>query len=145
MTTETIEKPPTWYWIVSIVALLWNLAGAMAYVGQAYMRPEDLAALSEAERQLFENQPAWVTGAFAFAVWGGVLGCVFLLLRNKWAKPIFIISFIGIISQMGYNLFMSNSYDVYGPGGLIMPVMVLVIGLGLILFSNKAIALRWLK
>lgn len=144
MTTETKVKPPTWFWIVSILALLWNLTGAMAYVGQAYMSVEDLAALSEAERTLFETQPAWVTGAFAVAVWGGTLGCIFLLLRKKWAKPIFIISLIGIIVQMSYSFFMSNSFEVYGPGGLVMPIMVLIIGIALILFSNKGIRKQWL-
>ncbi len=144
MTTETKVKPPTWFWIVSILALLWNLTGAMAYVGQAYMSVEDLAALSEAERTLFETQPAWVTGAFAVAVWGGTLGCIFLLLRKKWAKPIFIISLIGIIAQMSYSFFMSNSFEVYGPGGLVMPIMVLIIGIALILFSNKGISKQWL-
>ncbi|MDC6388548.1 hypothetical protein PP182_07630 [Maribacter sp. PR1] len=144
MTTETKVKPPTWFWIVSILALLWNLTGAMAYVGQAYMSVEDLAALSEAERTLFETQPAWVTGAFAVAVWGGTLGCIFLLLRKKWAKPIFIISLIGIIAQMSYSFFMSNSFEVYGPGGLVMPIMVLIIGIALILFSNKGIRKQWL-
>src|SRR6056297_2945 len=108
------------------------------------MSPEDLVALSEAERTLFETQPAWVTGAFAVAVWGGTLGCIFLLLRKKWAKPIFIISLIGIIAQMSYSFFMSNSFEVYGPGGLVMPIMVLIIGIALILFSNKGISKQWL-
>lgn len=144
MTTETKVKPPTWFWIVSILALLWNLVGAMAYVGQAYMSAEDLAALSEAERTLFETQPAWVTGAFAVAVWGGTLGCIFLLLRKKWAKPIFVISLIAIIAQMSYSFFMSNSLEVYGPGAMVMPIMILIIGIALILFSNKGISKQWL-
>ena len=144
MTTETKVKPPVWFWIVSILALLWNLAGVMAYIGQAYMSAEDLAALSEAERKLFETQPAWVTGAFAIAVWGGALGCIFLLMRKRWAKPVFVISLIGIIAQMGYNFFISNNFEVYGPGAMIMPIMVLLVGVGLILFSNKAIANQWL-
>lgn len=144
MTTETKVKPPAWFWIVSILALLWNLAGVMAYIGQAYMSAEDLAALSEAERTLFETQPAWVTGAFAIAVWGGALGCIFLLFRKRWAKTVFVISLIGIIAQMGYNFFMSNNFEVYGPGAMIMPIMVLLVGVGLIIFSNKAIANQWL-
>lgn len=29
-----IQKPPTWYWIVVTVALLWNLMGVMAFFAQ---------------------------------------------------------------------------------------------------------------
>ena len=86
--TNSVSKPPMWFWIVSALALLWNLAGVMAYLGQAYMSIENLEKMSQAERLLYESQPAWVTGAFAVAVWGGALGCIALLLKKKWAKPV---------------------------------------------------------
>ncbi|MFS4468339.1 hypothetical protein [Maribacter sp. 2210JD10-5] len=144
MTNSTV-KPPVWFWIVSVLALLWNLAGVMAYLGQAYLSIEDLEKMSQAERLLYESQPAWVTGAFALAVWGGALGCILLLFRKKWATPIFIISLVGILGQMSYNFFMSNSFEVYGPGAMIMPIMVLLVGIGLVLFSKKAVAKNWIN
>lgn len=145
MTTETKVKPPAWFWIVSILALLWNLAGAMAYIGQAYMSDEVLAAMSEAERNLYETQPAWVTAAFAIAVWGGTLACIFLLLRKKWAKPLFIISLIGVLTQMSYNFFLSNAFEVFETVDMVMSVMIAIIGIALILFTNKAISKNWLR
>jgi CHASE2 domain-containing sensor protein len=144
MTTETKVKPPAWFWIVSVLALLWNLAGAMAYIGQAYMPDEVLAAMTEAERNLYENQPAWVTGAFAIAVWGGTLGCIFLLLRKKWAKPVFIVSLIGLIGQLSYNYFLSEAFDTFEIVDMVMSVMILVIAIALIGFCNKAIAKKWI-
>lgn len=145
MTAETRVKPPMWFWIVSILALLWNLAGVMAYIGQAYMSVEDLQALSQAERDLFEAQPAWVTGAFAVAVWGGTLGSIFLLIRKKWAKPVFVISLVGILAQMSYNFFMSDTFDVYGTSAMAMPIMIVVVGIALIFFSNLGIKKSWLS
>ena len=144
MTTETKVKPPVWFWIVSILALLWNLAGAMAYIGQAYMSDEVLAAMSEAERNLYETQPAWVTGAFAIAVWGGTLACILLLIRKKWAKTLFIISLIGVLAQMTYNFFLSNTFEVYGASAMAMPIMIVIISIALIWFSKKAISKNWL-
>ncbi|UWX53618.1 hypothetical protein NYZ99_10495 [Maribacter litopenaei] len=144
MTTETKVKPPVWFWIVSILALLWNLAGAMAYIGQAYMSDEVLAAMSDAERNLYETQPAWVTAAFAIAVWGGTLACILLLIRKKWAKTLFIISLIGVLAQMTYNFFLSNTFEVYGASAMAMPIMIVVVSIALIWFSNKAIAKNWL-
>jgi len=46
---------------------------------------------------------------------------------------------------MVYNLFLSGAMDVYGPGGMIMPIMVVVIGFFLVWYSHKAIAKGWLK
>lgn len=145
MKTTTIVKPPMWFWILSAVALLWNLMGVFAYLADAYMSIENLEQMSQAERLLYESQPAWVTGAFAIAVWGGALGCILLLIRSKWARPVLYISLVGIITQLSHSIFLSNSFEVYGPGGFVMPIMVLFIGIGLILFANKAISKTWLR
>jgi hypothetical protein len=142
--TET-NKPATWFWVVSAIALVWNLMGVIAYLAQVMMSPEALLALPENERALRESTPAWSTGAFAIAVWGGTLGCILLLLRRKLATPILILSFVGIVVQMVHAIFMSKSIEVYGPGGLVMPIMVLVIGASLIWFSRKATANGWMK
>ncbi len=89
--------------------------------------------------------PAWVTAAFAIAVFGGTLGCLGLLLRKKWARLVFLISLIGIIVQMIHNVFISNNMDVYGPGAVIMPIMVLIIGVYLIMYSKSAIKKSWIS
>ena len=111
MKTTTSIKPPKWFWILSAVALLWNLMGVAAYLTDAYISIEALEKMSQAERLLYESQPAWVTGAYAIAVWGGALGSIFLLLRNKWARPILYLSLFGIIAQFSYSIFFSNSFE----------------------------------
>ena len=135
--TESKNKPSTSFWIIGIVALIWNLMGVFAYLQEAYMTAEDLAALPIEEQALYENIPAWVTAAFALAVFGGALACILLLLRKKLATFVFIISFVSILAQMTYNLLMSKAMEVYGPGDMIMPIMVIVIGAYLIWYSKK--------
>lgn len=141
----TSNKPGAAFWIIAVIALIWNIMGVMAYLGQAYMTDDERTLLPEAEQALYSDIPAWVTAAFAFAVFGGLLGALALLLRKKWATPLFIISLLGIIVQMIYNFFMSNAMDVYGPGGMIMPVLVLLIGFFLVWYSKKATANGWLN
>lgn len=135
--TKSTKKPGNGFWIIGIVALIWNLMGVYAYLQQAYMSAEDLAALPAEQQPLYENIPAWVTGAFAIAVFGGALACILLLMKKKLATTVFLISLIGIIFQMVYNVFMSKAMEVYGPGGIIMPVMVLVIGIFLWRYAKK--------
>lgn len=142
---NTKEKAPTWFWIVSVIALIWNLMGCMAYLTQKMMTPEMLKAMPEAERIAMENMPAWATTAFAFAVWGGAVGSIFLLLRKRIAYITFIISFIGILVQFCYNFFIANTMEIYGPGALAMPIMVILFGGYLIYLANKAQNNNWIS
>lgn len=131
------KKPEITFWIIGIIALIWNLMGVAAYLFQAYMTEEELLALPPEEQALYADIPAWVTAAYALAVFGGALGCILLLLRKKLATFVFIISFASIVVQMTYNLFMSKAAEVYGPGGVIMTLMVIVIGAFLVWYSKN--------
>ncbi len=145
MTNKNTVKPPVWFWVVSGLALVWNIMGVLAYLGQAYMSIENLEKMSQAERLLFESQPAWVTGAFAIAVWGGALGCIALLLRKKWAKPVLLISLIGILGQMTYMFFLSNTFEVVGSEKMGMPIMIIVVGIALVFFAKSSQNKGWIS
>ncbi|HNR78325.1 MAG TPA: hypothetical protein PKM48_14420 [Parvularculaceae bacterium] len=141
----TSAAAPKWFYALAVVALLWNLMGVAAYVGQMTMSDEAMAALSEAERALYETQPAWAVGAFALAVFGGALGSLLLLLRRRLAEPVLISSLVGIVVQFVYNFFIVKTMAVYGPGAVIMPVMVIAIGVALVLLARHARAAGWLR
>ncbi len=143
MTTTT--KPKAAYWVIAIIAFIWNIMGVMAYLQQAYMTDEAKQLLPEAERALYDNVPVWATAAFALAVFGGLLGSLSLLLRKKIANLLFTVSLLGIIVQMSYNFLLSNSIDVYGPVGMIMPIMILVLGIFLFMYSKNATTKGWLN
>lgn len=136
MTTNS-NKPTILFWIVSSIALLWNIMGIFQYLAQAYMTDEVKAMLPEADQNYFENIPAWVTGAFAIAVFSGTLGCIALLLRKKWATSLFIISLITVIAQVVYNLLIQEYVALEGVR-VIMPIVILLIALFLVLFSKNA-------
>ncbi len=143
MSEETKNNTPKWFMIVSAILLVWNLLGVMAYIMQVTMSPETLAALPEAQRQLYETTPAWATAAFAVAVNGGALGCVLLLLKRNLAGLFLQLSLAGVLVQMFHAFFMSKSFEMFGPGGLIMPIMVIVIAIYLVVLAAKAKAKRW--
>lgn len=143
--SKSTNKPSVGFWIIGVIALIWNLMGVFAYITQVNMTDEVIAALPDAERALYENVPAWVTGAFAIAVFGGALGCVLLLFRKKLASLVFIISLVGIVAQMVYSFMLSKAAEVYGPGGMVMPVMVVLIGVFLVWYSKQATAKGWLS
>lgn len=140
----TTVKPPVWFWAVSVIALLWNLVGLLNYLNQAFNKVALLDALEKAQREAFESIPAWATAAFAIAVFSGTLGCIGLLVRKKWARPLFIISLVAAVAQFTHWLFISNAVEAFGPATYAMPILVILIGIYLIFFSKKGIDKGWL-
>ena len=122
------RKPANLFWLISTLALIWNLIGVFNYLTQAFMTDEILASLPQDQQLMYQEVPAWVTAAFAVAVFSGTIGAVLMLLKKKIATTFFILSFIGIISQMSYGLLINENTDSYGPMGLLMPLMIISIG-----------------
>jgi hypothetical protein len=76
------------------------------------MTNEILATLPKDQQAIYQDVPAWVTAAFAIAVFSGSFGALLLLLKKKIASTFFILSFAGIIAQMTYGLLI-NENSVY--------------------------------
>lgn len=145
MAEELNTNLPRSFYLTGGFALLWNLLGVMAYVGQVTMTEEVLNSMPEAQRILYETVPSWATAAFAIAVNGGALGCLLLLLRKALATPVLIASLAGVIVQMYHSFFMSNSMEVYGPGGMIMPIGVVVVSVYLVWYSLDVKKKGWIS
>ncbi len=136
---------PKWFFITAVLAVVWNLLGVMAFIGQMMMTPEMLAELPQAEQALYESTPLWATLAFACAVFGGALGSLALLMKKALAQPLLIISLAGVTIQMFHSFVISNSFEVFGPGGVIMPAMVIIIAIILVCISAAAKKNTWLS
>lgn len=84
MTTNS-NKPSKAFWIIGILALLWNLMGASAYMFQTLATDEMIANMPpEQQAEMMIEHPAWLTALFALAVFGGVIGCIFFLLKRNY-------------------------------------------------------------
>ena len=141
----TSNKPSLWFWLISIIALLWNLMGVFNYLNQAYNSETVLESMTLEQRNVFESIPAWATGAFAIAVFIGLAASIALLLRKKWAQPLFVISLIAAIAQFINWLFISDAVAAFGPTTYIMPLVVIGFGVFEILFSKNSTQKGWLN
>lgn len=140
--TTTSNKPSMWFWIVGVLALLWNSMGVLAYLGRAFITDEMIAELPEAQQAEFlVDYPAWYTAAFAIAVFSGALGSLSLLIRKKWAHFLFILSAFGAIIQHIY-LFINVEMNATQ---LVMPILVIVVCLFLVWFAKSSISKGWIK
>ncbi len=125
---------------ISVVAILWNLLGVVAFIGMS-MTPVE--AISETYGQefgeIFATKPVWVSGSFAIAVFAGLLGSIALLMKKKWATPLFIISLIGILIHNFWGI-SAGTLSVIGTFDKIMTVAVVVIAVFLIWYARKKTA-----
>ena len=146
-TTESLstDKPARSFYIISGLALLWNLIGVITDLITVTMGPEAMSEMSEEQRQMVANTPAWVTGAYAIATWGGLLGSVALLMRKWWAVPLFVISLVGVLVQMGYTMIALPTIEMQGLGSLVFPLIVIAIAAALIWYSMRARQRGWIR
>ncbi len=138
-------KAPMWFIIVAVLAVIWDAMGVMAYITTMTISAEDMAEMTQAEQAIHNATPAWANGAFAIAVFGGLIGSLLLLLKKSWALPLLIISLLAILVQMYNAFFIMDSYAVFGPGGIIMPIMVIVIAILLVWLAKSAKSKNWIN
>ena len=132
------QKPPVWFWIIAVIALLWNIMGIGAYLSQILMTPEMMAILPQDQQDMYANLPSWYLVVFAIAVFAGSLGCLGLLLRKKWAYLLLLLSAIAAVIQMSYltiGIKMANA----------MTPMIIIVAIALVLLSKHATKKGWIK
>ena len=65
----------------------------------------------------FRDFPMWVVAAWALSVWGGVLGAVLLLLRKRWAVPLFALSLATMLLTTFRNFVLTDGLADHGRSG----------------------------
>jgi len=143
MNDETVGGVHWSFWAIGTVALIWNVMGVINYFVQ--MNADMVAAMPETHRAIIEVRPAWATGAFAIAVFGGALGCLLLLLRKSAAYYLFIVSLLGVIVAMTPHLHMIGS-TIHDPFEIVMMILMpLVVAAFLIWYSKQAQSKGWIS
>lgn len=140
-----MNKPPVWFTVVAVIALLWNLAGLMAVGADMSLSAADIAALPKEQQALHAARPGWSIAGSAVAVVAGTLGCLLLLFKRRWAVGAFVLSLVGIVLQ-DLGLFgLAGSGQPLGPVVMVMQGMVLLIAIALLMLGRKAAGSGWLR
>lgn len=150
MTEQTVNggngsKVNTWFWVIGILALLWNLAGLSAFLGNAFQWEAMTEGMSEAQIEEFKNTPMWLLIVFGIATVGGTLGCILLLMKKKLAITVFLVSFVAIVIQFVGGVIGSVAVTESGPTALIFPICVIIIGALLWYYAKKCDEKGWLS
>jgi hypothetical protein len=138
---KATDKTHWSFWLISIFMLIWNVMGCINFFMQ--MDPEMVSSYRETEQVIIQGRPLWVTAGFAIAVFGGVLGCILLLLKRFVSFYIFVASLLGVLIAIGHSLTLNIEFSTGEIIGIVlMPVLVAAF---LVWYSKYVKSKGWLN
>jgi hypothetical protein len=127
------------FWTIVVISLVFNLMGCANFLSQ--MNPDMVASMPDAYRAMVESRPAWATGAFGIAVFGGALGGILLLLRRSVAYYVLIAALAGAVGAQIPFLGMTG----FPIEALLGGVMQLIVGAFLVWYAKWAERRGWVS
>jgi len=121
-----ISRSPWHLWVVAILALLWNGAGAytimMAQAGR-------LSDLEPGEAAYYAAQPTWFVVVTDLALVASVVAAVALLARSRLAVWLFAVALGAIVVTNAYEVAAGTSRVLAGRGALIVTAIIIIIAI----------------
>lgn len=99
--TTTPGRP--WHlWLIGIIGGLWSSIGVLSFILTQMNVEAVMSRFPPQQREYFASFPLWAVAFWAIGVFGGVIGCLLLLLKNRLAFHALLASAIGaIVSNLG--------------------------------------------
>jgi len=140
--SEEVRGSVHWsFWLVGAVALVWNGLGSVNYFIQ--MTTDSLDAYRAVEQAIITDRPAWATGAFAIAVFGGTVGALLLLLRKAAAIYVFVVSLLGVVATTAHTVSIDAAF---GAGEhVVIVAMPVAVGAFFIWYAKYAEGRAWIR
>jgi len=133
-----IQKPPTLFWVIVILYLLWALIGCGGYLAEHMMSDAAYGENFGADMLALRGQtPIWATSGYAVGVWGGLIGGILLLLRKKLCLPFFYASLAGAVIGFLPTILMEKFRAVMGGGDWAFMLFIWAICIFIIWFARK--------
>ncbi len=136
MTEATAARAPIHFWIVAVLAILWNAVGAFDFLATQLQMESYMSAFSEEQLAFFYGIPTWAVITWGIATWGALLGSLAMLVRLRWAWHLFVLSLIAMLATSFQNFLLSNGAEIMGTGGMIFSGVIVAIGIFLVFYSR---------
>ena len=118
---------PWHLWVVGTIGVLWNGVGVVDNFMIQTDNESYLAAFSAEQLQVLGSLPLWLAGSWSLAVWGGVAGCLLLLLRRRISVTVLLASLLAMTVTGVHNF--ATEGGIYETGGTSPAFVLLIFGL----------------
>ncbi|MCB1106135.1 MAG: hypothetical protein KDK74_15520 [Cephaloticoccus sp.] len=137
VTPEAPTKTPWHLWVVGVLTLVWNAVGAFDFVMTQTQNEAYMKAFTPEQLEYFYSFPSWVVLCWGIATWGALIGSMLLLLRNRLAHPVFLVSFLAMVITTIHNFVLSDGLQVMGGiGVVIFSAVIFVVALLLVIYAK---------
>ncbi|HEX8938483.1 MAG TPA: hypothetical protein VF776_09475 [Sphingomicrobium sp.] len=136
MATTAEARVPLHLWIVGVLALVFNGFGCVDYTLTNLKNPAWLAKMPADQLAYMASLPGWLTAFWAIGVWGGLVGAILLLMRNRYAVWALGLSSIGAVVGLGYQMTIADMPASMKQGAMaFMPWLIILITIFLLFYS----------
>lgn len=122
------RKTPVWFWIVAVLATLWNFGGVFDYVMTQLGIDWYLAGFTEEQLAFFTGFPAWYVAIWASAVHLAFIASLAMFLRTRLTASLFlaalVLFIINTVYLYGFTPAMAIMGTVMGTGGLVFSAFI---------------------
>ncbi|QLC26200.1 hypothetical protein HFP57_14975 [Parasphingopyxis algicola] len=127
------------FWVVALLALLWNGFGLYDLYMTLTINREYLAQFPPEMMAMIEAFPEWRRLLWTTSVFLGVIAAVLLLLRRAMAERVFWATAVTMAAGfIGYDLPFGNGLEAYGVFGVIFSFVLIAVQIVLALYARWA-------
>ena len=124
----TVNGRRPWHlWLIGIIGLLWSLMGVVSFMLTQMKVEAVMSQFPPQQRAYFESFPLWVVALWAISLFGSVVGCLLLLLKNRLAFPVLLAAVIAAALFNLGGLFLLGGMEVMretgGLGFTVFPIL----------------------
>ena len=144
MTDENYTPRPIarWFKPAAIASAIFMALGCLSYILHVSIDP---ATLPVDQRAMMEAVPAWMTAAFAVAVWVGLAGGTALVMRRKIAEPLLLVSLVAVMVQFSAYFADPELRDATPSDALVIPIIIVLLTWTIFWFARHSKQRGWLR
>ena len=132
-----IPGRPWHLWLIGIIGSLWSLIGVISFMLTQLKVEAVMSQYPPQQREYFESFPFWAVAFWAIGVFGGVIGCLLLLLKSRLAFPVLVASVLGaIVSNLGGLFLLGGMAVMGGASALGFAVFIIIVAVLLAYYAR---------
>jgi hypothetical protein len=131
-----------WFMIGAVASLLFMGLGCVSYLMHVLADPN---AMPLDQRAAYLAEPAWVTGAYAVAVWIGLIGTLLLMFKLRAAEWLLLVSLIAVLLWLAGLIAVKPLREAMSANDLLVAIVVSAITWTIYWFARHSRQRGWLR
>ena len=136
---------PRWFIVVTVCLLLWAITGVASFAAHVLVGEKMAAEQGPWDLAFYRALPIWFAWDYGIATLGALAGAVALLLRSRWAVPLYIVSLVCVLIQFGYVFLWTDLLAYKGAARTVpFPAFIALMGCAQMVVARQAARRGWI-